>query len=127
MSTRWDAGVNGPKDANSHLKLASESSRKLLYNFNHSKEWSILDISTSDKIRLQLTVVAISMLTSQQRDLRNIMREDVSLVKSLWDHEVERIGLTEAYLVKRWGAVDALQMEDHSPRDRGNEANSRKI
>ena len=44
--------------------------------------------------------------------LRNIMREDVSLVKSLWDHEVERIRLTEAYLVKRWGAVDALQMED---------------
>ena len=40
------------------------------------------------------------------------MREDVSSVKSLWDHEVERIRLTEAYLVKRWGAVDALQMED---------------
>ncbi|CAL1157217.1 unnamed protein product [Cladocopium goreaui] len=44
--------------------------------------------------------------------IMNIMREDVSSVKSLWDHEVERIRLTEAYLVKRWGAVDALQMED---------------
>jgi len=40
------------------------------------------------------------------------MREDVALVKSLWDHEVERIRLTESYLVRRFSVVDALQMED---------------
>ncbi|CAE7926617.1 ODA11 [Symbiodinium sp. KB8] len=38
--------------------------------------------------------------------------QDVALIKALWDHEVERIRLTESYLVKRWGTVDALQMED---------------
>ncbi|CAE7860132.1 ODA11 [Symbiodinium microadriaticum] len=38
--------------------------------------------------------------------------KDVALIKALWDHEVERIRLTESYLVKRWGTVDALQMED---------------
>ncbi|CAK9103509.1 Dynein alpha chain [Durusdinium trenchii] len=44
--------------------------------------------------------------------IMNMMREDVALIKSLWDHEVARIRLAESYLVKRWGTVDALQMED---------------
>ena len=53
-----------------------------------------------------------AMRSSWHHSLRNIMREDVALVKSLWDHEVERIRLTESYLVRRFSVVDALQMED---------------
>eukprot|EP00930_Biecheleria_cincta_P103951 TRINITY_DN9605_c0_g4_i1.p1 TRINITY_DN9605_c0_g4~~TRINITY_DN9605_c0_g4_i1.p1 ORF type:complete len:4232 (-),score=759.91 TRINITY_DN9605_c0_g4_i1:457-13152(-) len=40
------------------------------------------------------------------------MREDVANVRGLWDHEVERMTMTERFLVMRWGAVDAAQMED---------------
>eukprot|EP00931_Biecheleriopsis_adriatica_P101533 TRINITY_DN7664_c0_g1_i1.p1 TRINITY_DN7664_c0_g1~~TRINITY_DN7664_c0_g1_i1.p1 ORF type:complete len:4295 (+),score=1011.97 TRINITY_DN7664_c0_g1_i1:399-12887(+) len=40
------------------------------------------------------------------------MREDVANISALWDHEVERIKITERFLATKWKNVDAPQMED---------------
>ncbi|CAJ1331853.1 unnamed protein product [Effrenium voratum] len=81
--------------------------------------------------RIQAVTTHLDMKTNELQDLHliaknfeypdevkesfkimNMMREDVALIKSLWDHEIGRIQITESYLVKRWKTVDALQMED---------------
>ncbi|CAE7627494.1 ODA11 [Symbiodinium sp. CCMP2456] len=73
-----------------------------------------LDLKTSELQDLQLIAKNFEYPDEVKESFRvmGMMREDVALIKALWDHEVERIRLTESYLVKRWGTVDALQMED---------------
>lgn len=40
------------------------------------------------------------------------MRDEVAVAQTLWQHEVERIMLTEFFLVQKWGEVVASDMED---------------
>ncbi|CAK0896951.1 unnamed protein product, partial [Prorocentrum cordatum] len=40
------------------------------------------------------------------------MRDEVAIVKALWEYEIGRIKMTEGFLVKRWHEVRADEMED---------------
>jgi dynein heavy chain len=40
------------------------------------------------------------------------MREDLANIRGLWQHELNRIKLTEKYLVTKWGDVRPTDMED---------------
>ncbi|CAK8998622.1 Glyceraldehyde-3-phosphate dehydrogenase [Durusdinium trenchii] len=49
---------------------------------------------------------------NNSKKIMQAMREDVANCKGLWEFEVQRIKITEGFLVVRWGQVVAGDMED---------------
>ncbi|CAE7831418.1 ODA11 [Symbiodinium sp. CCMP2592] len=49
---------------------------------------------------------------NNSKKIMQAMREDVANCKGLWEFEVQRIKITEGFLVVRWGKVVAGDMED---------------